>query len=393
MGKNNHDFRGIYLKKIVCFLVMIFIILPIFTTTTEATATTEVKKTQITAPLRASASPKAKVISTLPKGTLVIQISTVKGGWTHIQVNDKKGYVATNTLTAANSTVNIVNSKNGLVIKESASTKSKTVATLKQQMIIEDFGKVVSRWHLVRYGSFVGYVDSKLIVASKPTKKYTNVNVTLRETANTSGKKTGSLNKNTEVSVHSQLSNWSYITSGSLKGYVPSNQLTGKKQNVAPKILKTVMELRPTKIKWMKYYFEGTVTQGNIEKDVYDPNMYVYTLPFIVMDFSPNGFSMGKAETEYTLADINLPLVQDKPTPFYEYIYDLNKDVQIGNSYLRSTNETITTPAGTFKNVVHVEDKYKNLPYTMHFYFAPGYGLVKAIDSKKHLKFELRSYK
>lgn len=372
--------------------------LPIFATDTEASVAAEVKKTQVTTPLRVAASPKANVVTSLPKGALVIQVNTVKGGWSYVQTNNIKGYVATSSLVVPSSKIKIVSSKNGLVMKENAYTKSKTVATLKYQMVVEDFGKVINNWHLVRYGNVLGYVDSKMITDSKPFKMSTNVNVTLLNTASTNGRKTGSLNKNTEVSVHSQLSNWAYITSGSLRGYVPSKQLSEIKKNIAPQTLKTFMELRPTKIKWMKYYFDGKVLQGNVSSSVYENEYesvkeYDYNVPSVHMSFSSKRFQMGLPDSDWIWTDTQTPLVQNKPTPILEFNWGTEKYAHIGNSYLRTTTGTITTPAGTFKNVVHIEEKFKNLSHSIHYYFAPGYGLVKVIDSKNRLSFELRSYK
>src|SRR5690606_7597513 len=104
--------------------------------------------------------------------------------------------------------------------------------------------------------------------------------------------------------VHSQLSNWSYVTSGSLRGYVPSNQLTVKKPATTPQTLKTFMELRPTKIKWMKYYFDGKVLQGNVYNTIYE-NEYEnikehnYIVPSIYMSYSSKHFKMGLPESDW----------------------------------------------------------------------------------------------
>lgn len=380
------------MKKILSIIVILFILLPTFASVAEGSTTSEVKKTQAITELRVAASSKASIISSLPKGSLVIQLKTVQGGWSYVQVNDKKGYIATSTLIVPISTTKIVGSKNGLEIKETASTKSKALATPKYQMVVEDFGKVVSRWHLVRYGNALGYIDSQLLTASKPTKKYTNASVTLRITASTSGKKTGSLDKNKEVSVHSQISSWSYITSGSLKGYVPTSQLSATNPNATVQTLKTFTDLRPSKIKWMKYYFDGEVFQGNVKGNVYK-NEYSYVVPSIYTSFSSKGFLMGLPESDWIWTNISTPLVQNKPTPILEFDWSTEKYLAIGNSYLRTTTGTITTPAGNFKNVVHIEDKFKGSSLTNHYYFAPGYGLVKVIDSKNRILYELRSFK
>lgn len=373
-------------------MLALIILLPLFSSVAEASTTGAVKKTQATTTLRVSASPKAGIVTSLPKGSLIIQQSTVKGGWSYVQTNTHKGYVATSALTVPSSKTKMVGSKSGLVIKETRTTKAKTIATLKQNMIVEDFGSVGSGWSLVQYGNVTGYVDSKLITATKPTKKHTNASVTLRNIASTNGKKTGTLDKNKEVSVHSQASNWSYITSGSLKGYVPSNQLVAKKPTVSPQTLKSFTELRPTKIKWMKYYFDGEVLQGNVSTYMYGKE-YNYVVPAISMSYSSKGFLMGLPDSDFIWTDIPTPLIQDKPTPFYDFDWGTEKYVHIGNAYLRPSSGKLTTPAGAFNNVIHVEAKYRSVSHSVHYYFAPGYGLIKVIDSKNRLSYELRSYK
>ncbi|WKA53983.1 Ig-like domain-containing protein [Planococcus shixiaomingii] len=156
--------------------------------------------------------------------------------------------------------------------------------------------------------------------------------------------------------------------------------------------LKTFTELRPSKIKWMKYYFDGSVFQGDVESDVYK-NEYSYVVPSIYMSFSPEGFVMGAPESDFIWTNIPTPLTLNKATPIYDIDWYSEKYVKIGNAYLRATKGTITTPAGTFKNVVHIEEKYYDSSTTYHYYFAPGYGLIKVIDSKNRLSYELRSFK
>lgn len=363
-----------------------------FSSVTEAATVREVKKIQVATQLRVSASPKASVIITLPKGSLVIQLTTVKGGWSYVQTSNKKGYVATSSLTVPSSRTKVVSSKSGLVIKETGSANSKTMSTLKQNVIVEDFGAIGGGWSLIKTGNMTGYANSKSITDTKPVKKYTNASVTLRDATSTSGKKTGSLDKNKEVYVHSQVSNWLYVTSGSMKGYAPASQFSAKKQDTTLQTLKTFTDLRPSKIKWMKYYFDGDVLQGNVQSYV-ENKEYSYTIPSVYTSFSPKSFQMGAPETDFIWTNIPAPLTQNKAAALYDFDWNLEKDVQIGNAYLRSTKETVTTPAGTFKNVVHIEEKISNISFTIHYYFAPGYGLIKVKDSKNRLSYELRSYK
>ncbi|MDN7244705.1 SH3 domain-containing protein [Planococcus shenhongbingii] len=380
------------MKKILSAIVILFILLPMFSSVTEASTFHEVKKTEITTPLRVKASPKADVITSLPKGTFVTQLNTVKGGWSHVQVKGKKGYVATSALAVSNGKIKIVNSKIGAVLRETASPKSKIVATLRDKLIVEDFGAVAGGWSFVQYGNLTGYVSTKSISVTKPVKKYTKADATLRNVTSTTGKKTGSLKKNKEIYVHSNVSGWSYVTSGSLRGYMLSSQVTATKPKAEVQTLKTFTNLRPSKINWMKYYFDGDVLNGTVEKRVYG-NEYGYVVPSVYTGYSPGGFIMGAPESDFIWTDIPTPLIQNKPTRLYEFDWNLEKDVHVGNAYLRTTNATITTPAGTFKNVVHIEEKYYDLSFTIHYYFAPGYGLIKVKDSKGRLSYELRSYK
>lgn len=380
------------MKKVLSVIVILFILFPLFSSVTEATTVREAKKTQVTTHFRTSASPKASVISTLPKGSLVTHLNTVKGGWSNVQTNNKKGYVATSSLTVPNSKTKIVSSKSGLIIKDTESSNSKTISTLKQHVIVEDFGVVGGGWSLIKSGNVIGYANSKSITDTKPVKKYTNTNVTLRDAAATSGKKTGSLNNNKEVYVHSQVSNWSYVTSGSIKGYAPTSQFSAKKQETTLQTLNSFTDLRPSNIKWMNYYFDGNVLQGNIRSSV-ENKEYSYTVPSIYTSFSPKSFQIGTPESDFIWINIPAPLTQNKAAALYDFDWNSYKDVQIGNAYLRSTKETITTPAGTFKNVVHIETKMTNISFTIHYYFAPGYGLIKVKDSKNRLSYELRSYK
>ncbi len=392
------------MKKVLSFIVVLFIFIPVFTTVTEASTFREVKRVQEATPLRIASSPSADIKSTLPTGTLVTQFSTVTGGWSYVQANNQKGYVATNALFTPKSTIKIASSKSGLVVKETATTNSKTVASLKYNMIVEDFGTVGGGWSFVQYGNVTGYINSNFISGTKPTKKYTNASVILRNIASPSGETKGSLNMNAEVYFHSQIVGWSYITSGSLRGYVPSSQLSSSKEKVQPQILKTSTHLRPSNISWMEYYLGMVdeepkgVLSGYLESDIFE-NGYSY-VPSIGLDWYPpymlfltERFAMGMPNTDWSWANIPTPLVQNKPTPIYEMDWEELVEVQVGNAFLRTTTGSITTPAGTFNNVVHIEVKSFSTSVTVHFYFSPGYGLIKIRDSKNKLLFELRDYK
>lgn len=388
---------------------MILIALLIFTTTysavTEASTFREVKQVQGTTSLRVNASPSATIQTTLSSGTLVTQFSTVAGGWSYVQANNLKGYVATKSLATPKSTIKMASSKSGLVVKENATAKSKTIATLQYNMIVQDFGKVGTGWSFVQYGNVTGYVNTNFISATKPVKKYTSSDVTLRNIASKSGESIGSLPVNSLVSVHSQIAGWSFITSGNKLGYVPSDKLSTNKPKAVAQTLKTFTGLLPSNIYRMEYYLGMVdkpkgVLSGYLESDHYaDENMYNYVIsknsnwypPY--MSFSADRFAMGMPETDWIWANIPTPLVQNKPTPIYRFelgMGDELEEVHTGNAFLRTTTGTITTPAGTFRNVVDIEIKTFDTSVTTHYYFSPGYGLIKIKDSQNKLLFELR---
>lgn len=372
----------------------------------EASNFREVKQVISSAVLRTAASSSAATVTTLPKNTLVTQFSTVAGGWSYVQANQYKGYVATSTLTTPKSTIKIASSKSGLVVKETASRNSKTVANLKYNMIVEDFGAVGGGWSFVQYGNVTGYVASTFIGTPKTTTKYVtgSGDYIVRNIASPSGASKGTVKGGTAVTEHSQIAGWSYISTGSLRGYIPTSQLAAKKPVVQPATLTTFTHLRPSKITWMKYYVHvsedeyGTYS-GYLEENIYDnhysyvPTSYYgsdYYPPYT--SFSPNGFIMAAPESDWVWASISTFPKANTPVPFYSVSVGDPNENPIGNSFLRTVTGTLTTPAGTFSNVVHVEQKYYDSTTSYHYYFAPGYGLLKEVSSTGQLLFELRDY-
>ena len=111
-------------------------------------------------------------------------------------------------------------------------------------MIIEDFGSVGGGWSFVQYWECDRLCRTSFIGKPKTSTKYVNTanGVVVRNIASPSGANTGTLTNNTQVTVHSTLAGWSYVTSGSIKGYVvnaflsttkPLNEVRG---GLAPKV-------------------------------------------------------------------------------------------------------------------------------------------------------------
>ncbi|MEB2282417.1 hypothetical protein LAV73_20950 [Lysinibacillus xylanilyticus] len=180
--------------------------------------------------VRESPNDTSSSIGNLAKDEFVIEFSS-SDGWSHIQTGDVKGYVTSSFLSVPPSTIKIANSKSGLVVKSKPSPSASTLATLKYNMIVEDYGSVGNGWSFVQYGNVVGYVKSDFIGKTKTTTKYVNTGsgVIVRNIASQSGASVGSLSNGTQVTVHSTLVGWSYVTAGSIKGYVVDAFLSAKK--------------------------------------------------------------------------------------------------------------------------------------------------------------------
>ena len=397
------------MKKIALFIVVLLLSWSVIhVTSSEASTFREVKQLSSEQVLRVQASPSAKAVTTLPKGTLVTQFQTVAGGWSYVQANQYKGYVATKALIVPKSTIKIASSKSGLVVKETASPKSKTTATLKYNMIVEDFGSVGGGWSFVQYGNVTGYVASSFIGKPKEVTKYVvgTSNNTVRNIASTSGISKGVVKGGTAVTEYAQIAGWSYISAGSVRGYIPTNQLVAKKPAAAqPATLTSFEHLRPSKISWMNY-FVHIYDDERVEKSgflVEEYNSYSGGYSYIPESFSGNtiyppymfyskkNFMWGMPESDVIWADIPASLKQGVPSPIYEiYVGDGDRAL-IGNYYLRSTTATLKVRAGTFTNVVHIEAKYYDGSPSTHYYFAPGYGIIKELDGTR-VMFELYDY-
>ncbi len=394
------------MKKWFGLVAIVLAILLAVPQQSEASNSREVKQVMSDTVLHTIASPSAATVTTLPKNIFVTQFSTLPGGWSYVQASHYKGYVAASALKTPKSTIKIASSKSGLVVKETASRNAKTVANLKYNMIMEDFGSAGGGWSFVQYGNVTGYVASAFIGTPKTTTKYVTGagNYIVRNIASPSGVSKGTVRGGTAVTEHSQITGWSYISSGSLRGYIPTSQLANKKPVVQPATLTTFTHLRPSKISWMKYYvqvseYNSSTYSGYLEEHV-SGNEYGYFLTSHSEDsfyppytsFSPSGFLMGMPESDVIWVDISTFPKANTPAPFYSLSPGDPNEKPIGNSFLRTTNGTLTTPAGTFSNVVHIEQKYYDSTISYHYYFAPGYGLLKEVSSTGELLFELRDY-
>ncbi|MBO0589495.1 hypothetical protein [Sporosarcina sp. E16_8] len=99
---------------------------------------------------------------------------------------------------------------------------------------------------------------------------------------------------------------------------------------------------------------------------------------------SSRRISMGVNETDWVLFDFAYPMIQGKQTK--SFYLDEDWDEVFEYVHVKSTTSTVTVKAGTFKNVVII--KYSN---GGTYYFAPGYGVIKAVDPDGKIVTELIS--
>ncbi len=177
----------------------------------------------------------SKVLGTVKEGTFVTLISEFNNvSFSRIAYlnSDGKmidGYIYHFALDDAQYDIKLANSKSGLVVKETPSLKGKTVATLQHKMVVKDFGSVGDGWSYVQYGNVIGYAATNFMSNSKPTTKYVLTNgLVVRNIASPSGANVAELMKYDEVSVHSTIAGWSYITTLIYEGYVVDGHLTSK---------------------------------------------------------------------------------------------------------------------------------------------------------------------
>lgn len=99
---------------------------------------------------------------------------------------------------------------------------------------------------------------------------------------------------------------------------------------------------------------------------------------------SSKRISMGVNETDWFLFDLAYPMIEGKQTKSFYLDDDWEEIFEYVN--VKSTTSTVTVKAGTFKNVVIIQ-----YPSGGIYYFAPGYGVIKAVDPDGKITTELIS--
>ncbi|MBD8068093.1 SH3 domain-containing protein [Bacillus sp. PS06] len=210
--------------------------------------------------LRSSATTNATITAKLANGTEV-KVLSESNGWSKVQANGKEGYVSTQYLTVKSATPDVkppvkeeviikyvnVSSNSTLNLRSSATTNATITAKLANGTEV----KVLSEsngWSKVQANGKEGYVSTQYLTVKSATPdvkppvkeeviiKYVDVSsnstLNLRSSASTNATITAKLAKGTEVKVLSESNGWSKVQANGKEGYVSSEFLSDKKENI-----------------------------------------------------------------------------------------------------------------------------------------------------------------
>ncbi|MEK3798534.1 N-acetylmuramoyl-L-alanine amidase [Peribacillus sp. FSL H8-0477] len=240
-------------KRLGSLLLATVLLLSLFTfvnpaESVSAAATVKAKVNASSLNVRAKASTSAKKLGALKKGNTVT-ISQEKSGWSKIPYGKTSGWVSSKYLTkvktvkAASASV----TKNGYVtattlnLRSSASTSSKTLATLKKGLLV-NIKSTSGTWYKVYVPSTkkTGWVSKSYISTKKPVTAVkteakgtiyyvTASELNIRKSASPTAKVVTSVKKNAKVTVSKISGKWASLKTASGKsGWASTSYLTKK---------------------------------------------------------------------------------------------------------------------------------------------------------------------
>ncbi|MEK4230327.1 SH3 domain-containing protein [Solibacillus sp. FSL H8-0538] len=213
--------------------------------------------------------------------------------------------------------------------------------------------------------------------------------IILRDAPNKDAKQIGKVKNDSQVTVFSTSNGWSYIQSGPLKGYVYSTAL--KKKNPQEKTSPIITSgLSPTVGK--SYTYDPSFEE-NGEKTTYQASKQYGVTELLKADLqgyayleSEELFEMGVANSDVFFFSYTYPMKAG--SSIYDIDYSFEGNDAYTKVFVESTTHTLTTKAGTFKNVIVL--KYPN---DTKVYLAKGIGVIKIADKNGNAYVELVSVK
>ena len=183
-----------------------------FITTSSKAASSDLKRYKTTekVSLFSNASNKSKVLTTIPKSTVLTPINKING-WFKVKYNNKVGWVSEEFLFEYLE-LKRYQTMEPVVLRNSHSSDSKKILTIPKSKMIMSAIKY-NDWHQVRYDEWTGWISGKHLRFHEEIKYFkTNKALTLYSSHSTNSKKLATLSKSTIVSSNKKYGGW-YQTS------------------------------------------------------------------------------------------------------------------------------------------------------------------------------------
>ncbi|MGE7092481.1 polysaccharide deacetylase family protein [Lysinibacillus sp. NPDC048646] len=172
------------------------------------------------------ASTESAIIGHVAQGSFV-KATPVNEEWTHIQMQQLEGYVATSTLTNLTPEKLVVAKKGGTSLFTYPSPSAQKTGQLNENTTVLMYGTAPGGWSFVQYGHETGYAATNTFKKPTVTKKRVNVvnGAVLHLTASPSGEVIGTIAHQTIVQQYAILAGWAYVEAGEQKGYIKASEL------------------------------------------------------------------------------------------------------------------------------------------------------------------------
>ncbi len=172
------------------------------------------------------ASTESAIIGHVAQGSFV-KATPVNEEWTHIQMQQLEGYVATSTLTNLTPEKLVVAKKGGTSLFTYPSPSAQKIGQLNENTTVLMYGTAPGGWSFVQYGHETGYAATNTFKKPTVTKKRVNVvnGAVLHLTASPSGEVIGTIAHQTIVQQYAILAGWAYVEAGEQKGYIKASEL------------------------------------------------------------------------------------------------------------------------------------------------------------------------
>lgn len=267
----------------------------------------------------------------------------------------------------------IVNSKNGIVIRDKANSNGKKLITVSYGYIVQNLG-TTGKWVKVRFGKTTGYTQKANLKtpSAKQGKMKKGGKITVKNNPSKNGTAVGTISGGATVSVYGTSSTWAYVMTKSVQGYVDRSQVELAKAQI------TIADgYYPNKNKKYIYmgseigdYFVG-VHAGNNEWST-DDGGFFDPFPHVEVKGNTVTYSYIDASDVY-----QFPMYKGKKWTYKDIYSTKNYEVISISEKITLTDKRVDYKE-TFTNVLVVKETVNSGGYKMvgYTYFAKGIGPI-----------------